>query len=95
MRVFALPEKTLDTARALLDALREPHQAHQEHIRRPWSLGGHHWFSAFSLSYDRCGFSHGGRASLNSLLSRNAIMMLCSTMKRYSKSPATIACRFD
>ncbi len=57
----------------------------------PNILFSYPWFSAFFLPCSRWGFSQGGRASLNFLLPRNDITMLCSTMKRYSKSPLTIA----
>src|SRR5690606_18703561 len=40
-------------------------------------------------------FSQGGRAKLNLPLPRSDITMLCSTMKRYSKSPLTMACKLD
>ena len=40
-------------------------------------------------------FSHEGKASRNLLLPRNDITTLCNTMKRYSRSPLTIACRLD
>jgi hypothetical protein len=45
------------------------------------------WFSTSFVP----GNSQGGRAILNFLLPRNDITTLCSTMKRYSKSPLTIA----
>ena len=57
----------------------------------PNILFSYPWFSAFFLPCSRWGFSQEGRASLNFLLPRNDITMLCSTMKRYSKSPLTIA----
>jgi hypothetical protein len=58
---------------------------------QPQGPFGYPWFSAFFLPCSQGGCSQGGRAILNFLLPRNDITTLCSTMKRYSKSPLTIA----